>query len=393
MTVIGRIAPEQVLDYVKKLRYSSRTQIGLVKFTSSKEERIGYDAFFDYLDTRKRYGVVGNTGKALKDFYILPLPKNGDIPDVLLPLDGPGINPLVNFLWALTHLCAISYSGLDKKSNRPNLLLGILIRSKVHVKPQTPQTSSTSSLTKAKSSKDVSSMSNATELRSYTPPPKTPSNESSPEDSKDVEDVSYTPPRTSSSSLATAWDTSKTSNADDEPYDPEEAELSNSLPSSSTTQPSIEELMEQIAKSTNPVEMTSSVLSAIQGSSNLDLQRRLLQQLTAKVDEQKRQLEEQKAEAEANAQLMQSSAQSSGGPLIPGLDGQFSTSSLNDIKIPDNIHDILSTVQQKTREIEAQQQRLRAVAEQGFKFDDPIVKKFGSKSGIKGMLYSFKTFI
>ena len=91
VTVIGRIAPEQVLDYVKKLRYSSRTSIGLVKFTSPKEERIGYDAFFDYLDSRKRYGVVGNTGKALKDFYILPLPKNGDIPDVLLPLDGPGI--------------------------------------------------------------------------------------------------------------------------------------------------------------------------------------------------------------------------------------------------------------------------------------------------------------
>ena len=92
MTVIGRIAPEQVLDYVKKLRYSSRTEIGLVKFLSSKEDRNGYDTFFDYLDTRKRYGVVGNTGKALKDFYILPLPRNGDVPEVLLPFDGPGIH-------------------------------------------------------------------------------------------------------------------------------------------------------------------------------------------------------------------------------------------------------------------------------------------------------------
>ena len=278
-----------------------------------------------------------------------------------------------------------SSSGLDKKSSRPNLLLGILIRSKGHVKSQTPQTSSNSSnssLTKAKKS---ISMSNETEVRSYTPPPKTPSNDSlSPEDSKDATDVSYTPPQTSSSTASTVWEAPKPSNADDEPYDPEEVELSNSMPATtSSAPPSIEELMEQIAKSTNPVEMTSSVLSAIQSSSNVDLQRRLLDQLTAKVDEQKRQLEEQKAEAEANASLLKSSKTT----VIPGLDGQFATSvsSLTNIQIPDNIHHILSNVKQKTREIEAQQERLRAVAEQGFKFDDPIVKNFGSKTGIQGI--------
>ena len=153
---------------------------------------------------------------------------------------------------------------------------------------------------------------------------------------------------------------------------------SDSLPSASTSTPSIEELMEQIAKSTNPVEMTSSVLSAIAGSSNLELQRRLLDQLTAKVDEQKRQLEAQKAEAEAQ------SSQTHNSTVIPGLDGQFA-STLKDIKIPDNIHDILSTVKQKTQEIEQQQERLRAVAAAGFKFEDPIVKNFGSKTPLKGI--------
>jgi len=91
ITVCGRIAPEQVLDYVKELSYSSRTEIGVIKFVSNREERVGYDAFFNYLDSRGRYGVVGSTGKLLKDFYILPLPKNGDVPEVLLPFDGPGI--------------------------------------------------------------------------------------------------------------------------------------------------------------------------------------------------------------------------------------------------------------------------------------------------------------
>jgi hypothetical protein len=59
--------------------------------------------------------------------------------------------------------------------------------------------------------------------------------------------------------------------------------------------------------------------------------------------------------------------------------------SLKDIKIPDNLQDILSTVREKTHEIEQQQERLRAVAS-GFKFEDPIVKKFGTKSAVEGLL-------
>ncbi|CAG2182689.1 unnamed protein product, partial [Oppiella nova] len=217
-------------------------------------------------------------------FYILPLPRNKDVPEVLLPFEGP---------------------GLDKKSIRPNLLLGIIIRSKKH-STQAPQNSAGNQLL----TKGSRSGSDAA-FRSYTPPPKTSSNDSSPGDSKDAdEDVSYTPPRaTTSSSGASMSTTSKTVvvDDDDEPYDPEEADLTSTTTTTTTTnsldgqQPSIPELMEQIAKSSNPVEMTTSVLNAIAGSSNIELQRRLLEQLTAKVDEQKRQLEVQKAEAEAQS--------------------------------------------------------------------------------------------
>jgi hypothetical protein len=252
---------------------------------------------------------------------------------------------------------------------RPNLLIGILIRSKKPNPSQAPQTSSSVS--------NKSKTSNPTD-RSYTPPPKNPSSQSSPDD-KELADVSYTPPRTTSKNNSAKPTAKKAVVDDDEPYDPEEAELSNSnsLPSSTS---SIQELMDQIAKSSNPVEMTSSVLSAIASSSNYELQRRLLDQLTAKVEEQKRQLEEQKLEAEAH---FASSNASNTSSQIPGLDGQFG--SLKDIKIPDNLQDILSTVREKTHEIEQQQERLKAVAS-GFKFEDPIVKKFGTKNAVEGLL-------
>ncbi len=125
--------------------------------------------------------------------------------------------------------------------------------------------------------------------------------------------------------------------------------------------------------------MTSSVLSAITSSSNYELKRRLLDQLTAKVEEQKSQLEEQKLDVEAH---FASSNKSNTSSQIPGLDRQFG--SLKDIKIPDNLQDILSTVREKTHEVK-QQERLRAVASV-FKFEDPIVEKIGTKNVVEGLL-------
>ena len=92
-TVCGRITPEQVSDYIGKLRASRRTDLGIVQFSwVTREERTGYDAFFNYLNTRGRYGVVQMSEKAsFKDFYILPLSLGQELPKVLLPLDGPGM--------------------------------------------------------------------------------------------------------------------------------------------------------------------------------------------------------------------------------------------------------------------------------------------------------------
>lgn len=208
ITVCGRIAPEQVLDYVKKLKYSLRTEIGVVKFVpQNKSDRIGYEAFFSYLDSRKRYGVVAISGKALKDFYILPLSSDADAPDVLLPFDGPGV---------------------EKKHARPNLLLGIVVRSKkvsesTSVPLSTTTTTTASSGQKTASAKapkqkaipayrpsSTSSSSNSATStpsltfggdatggeRSYTPPPKLGS-QSSGDDDEEAYDpgASLTPPQ------------------------------------------------------------------------------------------------------------------------------------------------------------------------------------------------------
>jgi len=153
---------------------------------------------------------------------------------------------------------------------RPNLLIGILIRSKKPNASQAPQTSSSVS-NKSKTSNQT----NPTD-RSYTPPPKNPSSQSSSDDNKELADVSYTPPRITSKNNSAKPTAKKAVVDDDEPYDPEEAELSNSnsnsLPSSTS---SIQELMDQIVKSSNPVEVTSSVLSAIVSSSNYEQKRQL----------------------------------------------------------------------------------------------------------------------
>lgn len=92
LQVCGRIAPNQVEDYIGKLRNSTRAEIMIVQLTPEMEEvRDGYYAFFDYLDSRNRYGVIGVNPKILKDFYILPVGKDCDVPDWLLPFNGPGI--------------------------------------------------------------------------------------------------------------------------------------------------------------------------------------------------------------------------------------------------------------------------------------------------------------
>ncbi|RWS25974.1 death-inducer obliterator 1-like protein [Leptotrombidium deliense] len=361
--VCGRIAPEQVLDYIKKLKYSSRSEISVVRFhPSSHDEKMGYDAFFAYLNSRKRYGVVGNNAKCVKDFYILPLPKDVDPPEVLLPFNGP---------------------GLEKRHHRQNLLLGIIVKSKKvfehKSKHKDPRTQTSSSESNVQSHE-----------RSYTPPPplKTDQNsntsssnpaEEEPYDpansltpplqmksSSSSTSVSYTPPRETeerdsadrtttaaaaviaAATTATTTTTALTSGAaDEEPYDPEDN-------NSSSNSSNVVDLLEKITKSTNPNEVTSTILSTIANSATIEQQKQLLNELTNKVEESKKQLEEQRRAAEAAFNIATSSAKNvSGG--IPGLDGSFADETqlqIPNIQLPDNLKEILETVQRKTQEQE-----------------------------------------
>lgn len=92
LLIAGRISPEQVADYITKLRASRQTEVGVLKFKFvTREERTGYDAFYHYLNARNRYGVVATaSAKTYKEFYIMPLGMNHDVPKVLLPFKGAG---------------------------------------------------------------------------------------------------------------------------------------------------------------------------------------------------------------------------------------------------------------------------------------------------------------
>ncbi|XP_054265683.1 death-inducer obliterator 1-like isoform X1 [Macrosteles quadrilineatus] len=105
---VGRISPETAWDYIAKMKKSGTKQILVVRFAADNEEdKMSYLSFYSYLSSRNRLGVVGNNSKMIKDFYILPLPSHSPVPQVLLPLDGPGF-----------------------EDYRPHLLLGIIVRSR-----------------------------------------------------------------------------------------------------------------------------------------------------------------------------------------------------------------------------------------------------------------------
>lgn len=110
LMVCGRIAPDQVNSYIKRLKSTTKNQILLIQLHPLTEsDRNNFDTFFDYLYSRNRCGVINNSAhpQILKDFYILPIHEKSSIPEILKPIDGP---------------------GLDRKV--PNCLLGLLVRSK-----------------------------------------------------------------------------------------------------------------------------------------------------------------------------------------------------------------------------------------------------------------------
>lgn len=58
---------------------------------SADEEKTSYATLYNYLSKRSRIGVIGKTSEAVKDFYLYPLASHAPIPQVLLPLEGAGL--------------------------------------------------------------------------------------------------------------------------------------------------------------------------------------------------------------------------------------------------------------------------------------------------------------
>ncbi|XP_052468615.1 PHD finger protein 3-like [Carassius gibelio] len=102
----GRISPQIVWDYVEKIRASGTKEICVIRFSPDNEEdEISYTLLYAYFSSRRRYGVVANNRKQVKDMYLIPLGSTEKIPHQIVPFDGPGM-----------------------ETNRPNLLLGLVIR-------------------------------------------------------------------------------------------------------------------------------------------------------------------------------------------------------------------------------------------------------------------------
>ncbi|OWR47744.1 Death-inducer obliterator 1 [Danaus plexippus plexippus] len=117
LDIVGRINPDTVWDYIAKMKRAGNKDIVLLKLQAANdEERMQYIALYSYLSSRNRLGVVKVTNTAtVKDFYIVPLPANTSLPDVLLPLDGPGLGEVK------THLLISIIIRQRKKRLAPNI--------------------------------------------------------------------------------------------------------------------------------------------------------------------------------------------------------------------------------------------------------------------------------
>lgn len=104
--VVGRITPDTVWEYLEKIRISR--DIVLLRFspqTSSDDDETAYKTFISYLDSRRRLGVIKIPSKYVKDFYIVPLTSHKSLPTILK-----------------------TTTGFDLEADRPDLLLGIIVR-------------------------------------------------------------------------------------------------------------------------------------------------------------------------------------------------------------------------------------------------------------------------
>lgn len=66
-------------------------EICVIRFTPvTEEDEISYTLLYAYFSSRRRYGVVANNRKQVKDMYLIPLGSTEKIPHQIVPFDGPG---------------------------------------------------------------------------------------------------------------------------------------------------------------------------------------------------------------------------------------------------------------------------------------------------------------
>jgi len=58
-------------------------------FCQPSDQR-SYESTFKHLLKKGRYGVLNPLPPSVKDFYIVPLASSAPVPEMILPIDGPG---------------------------------------------------------------------------------------------------------------------------------------------------------------------------------------------------------------------------------------------------------------------------------------------------------------
>ncbi|KAH8556164.1 hypothetical protein BGW37DRAFT_471337 [Umbelopsis sp. PMI_123] len=84
----GRIPTDRVTDYLTQTQFSSNKELILIEIkrthTDGQQEA---DNLLKYFSTRNRYGVVARNMPVIKDFYIIPLTAQENLPDCLVALN------------------------------------------------------------------------------------------------------------------------------------------------------------------------------------------------------------------------------------------------------------------------------------------------------------------
>ncbi|CAG9824961.1 unnamed protein product [Phaedon cochleariae] len=293
LDIVGRISPDTVWDYISKMKCSNSKGISLIRLNATNvEEKMPYLALYSYLSSRDRLGVVKSLNKAVKDFYIYPLAPQKPIPQVLLPISGPGF-----------------------EESRPALLLGIIVRDKrkrpFFAPPDMPVLAAKKSKTetvafKAASPAPATPAAPVAPPRSYTPPPvKDPRLKQPPKPEPEP-----SPP-----------------DEGDEPYSPEDSDLeAPTIPVSKlqTVLPVQESSVVEVpVVPPFPIPGISSGLP----SSTLEIQRQM--------EELNKKIEMQKSEITSMTQNMASAASTS---------KDIGSTSLANIALPSNLQQILDSI-------------------------------------------------